>query len=91
MFGNSNKRSEDEPVAMEEDDAELSVKQLIQVELCALDAVLSTVEVDDPKFREVQTQLQELLADLEGGRIQPERAEVKYEQIREGLWTNGTN
>jgi hypothetical protein len=73
---------------MEEDDAELSVKELIQVELCALDAVLSTVELDDPKFREAQTQLQELLVELESGRIHPERAEVKYERIREGLWTN---
>jgi hypothetical protein len=80
---------------MDENNAsnELSVGQMIQLELCAIEAVITALEElaeegEEPLpalFYEVRDRLISLLDQLFLGEIQPEPAEVQLEQIQETM------
>jgi hypothetical protein len=63
-------------------DAELTIKEMVELELCAINAILDTVE-SPPLFHKVRDRLIALLDQLDRGAILPEYAEVQLEQIRD--------
>jgi hypothetical protein len=62
---------------------EFTIVELIQLELCSVEAIIETVPDCSQVFYEARQRLVSLIARLRDGQLQLEYAEVELEQIRE--------
>ncbi|MCE9528329.1 MAG: hypothetical protein K8R36_19980 [Planctomycetales bacterium] len=66
---------------MEERDNELTVEEMIELELCVVNAVIDSLSEPSPRFFHARESLVSLLNQLRSNQIQAEYAEVELEQI----------
>ena len=68
---------------MNDDDSdEFTVYEMIELQLCAINAVIEAVPGGDPIFLQGRDCLASLLKKLDRGEILPEYAEVKCDQVK---------
>lgn len=62
---------------------ELTIREMIELRLCGIDAVIESVSEADPIFLQIRDRLGSLLAQVDSGEILPEYAEIQFEQVEE--------
>jgi hypothetical protein len=64
-----------------ENSGELTIREMIEVKLCGIEAVIDTVGDDEPQFNDHRSRLKVLLSRLDRNQITPEYAECELEKI----------
>ena len=75
-------------MADNEDSSRLTIGQMLEIQLCSINAVIETVAEygePDPLFEQVRSRLLGLQEQLQRKQIQPEYAEVQLQAIRDEL------